>query len=398
MLNTDKYRFWISIRKMLPGIALIMLTIALMIFFKLNEDGYQNLQSEAVDLVSAYTQNLKPISERTELTNEDIFNFALYKNIPIDKEQNRALRIENDLGGNESVVVEPIIYKSGTRNYDSFLQKINASNEDKRILDSAIGSYKKRIDYALLLNEDNTVAIKADLRLIQKALSADIYELGSKVSGLQSSNYSSNESGKSNKIKEQIALSEKKDFINYIVIAEDTILNIQCTTNESDLKQGITKTPVKIKQIPIPAMEHLTYTMDNKSAKVWLPAMDFKLHALPKYDSLILALESKTKPSKGLNINFGSDGEKSFKMSINSHELDSAVNFAFELNLEGLEKLSEKSIGGLTEKRIEEWADFGAKIDSLSNVFHISAGDTSIKVEFKNLTDQIKKFKKDKSK
>mgnify|MGYP000896189243 FL=1 len=79
-----------NVRVRTTVVGLILLTIGLMIIFKNNSSNLKDLPD---DLISFYAKNLKPLFYQTSITEEDIFNFALYQNIPIDKQNNKLLQI-----------------------------------------------------------------------------------------------------------------------------------------------------------------------------------------------------------------------------------------------------------------------------------------------------------------
>ncbi len=77
----------------------------------------------------------------TEITNEDVFNFALYQTLPIDKIENKVLRI-SEIDGETNYEVIPNSYKESTENYQNFINYMGFSGEQKNKLDSILESYQ----------------------------------------------------------------------------------------------------------------------------------------------------------------------------------------------------------------------------------------------------------------
>ena len=74
-----------NLRKWLPALLLLVLTVVLMISFKNKRLNLGSLLEEGkTNLASFYTQNMKPLFFRTEITNSDVFDFALRKNIYLE--------------------------------------------------------------------------------------------------------------------------------------------------------------------------------------------------------------------------------------------------------------------------------------------------------------------------
>ena len=68
-------------------------------------------ESGKEDVKQFYAENFKPLFTNSSLTNEDVFNFALYQNIPLDKEDKSILQIADDDEGRFSYAVHPKVYE-----------------------------------------------------------------------------------------------------------------------------------------------------------------------------------------------------------------------------------------------------------------------------------------------
>ena len=90
----------ILLKKYLPAVGLTALTILLMIFFKMNSNkGAKIFEEGKVLLADFYIQNLKPLFYDSPISREDVFEFAVNSQIPIDKNDNKSLQIGTDNTG-----------------------------------------------------------------------------------------------------------------------------------------------------------------------------------------------------------------------------------------------------------------------------------------------------------
>ena len=92
--DSNKSREFLStVKRLFPAAGIALLTIILLFYFKYNKSG--NLLEEGVgNIEDFYTQNLKPLFFNSEITNEEIFNFALYGNLPVDRNNNKIIQIK----------------------------------------------------------------------------------------------------------------------------------------------------------------------------------------------------------------------------------------------------------------------------------------------------------------
>ena len=116
-----------SIKKFLPYIFLLLLTLVLMFFFKHHKQEISRMLEEGKNnIVSFYTSNLKPLFTQTQISEEDLFNFALYKSLPLDKDKNKVLVLSNDNLGNREYVIksEAITSETAAKKESPFIRKV----------------------------------------------------------------------------------------------------------------------------------------------------------------------------------------------------------------------------------------------------------------------------------
>ena len=133
------------LKKWIPVAGIVVLTAALMIYFKATNVGYISIQNAGRDIIAEYTQNLKPVYSRTKLTKEDLVNFALYKNLPLDKENNTVLQIKPDEMGKENYIVKSAAINPKTNNYERFGKKFRLTESEMAIFDSILNVYNENL-------------------------------------------------------------------------------------------------------------------------------------------------------------------------------------------------------------------------------------------------------------
>lgn len=137
------------------------------------EEGKRNL-------LSLYTSGLRPLISETKISQEDLFNFALYQSLPIDQEKNKVLTL-SDLNGQVVYEIKPANFNKSTRNYEAFKKYFGMNNYEMRIADSVLNSYRKEIYSCVLVNEKNAYAVNPRITSLRKAMLADLIYLAQKI-------------------------------------------------------------------------------------------------------------------------------------------------------------------------------------------------------------------------
>ncbi|GAB4290979.1 MAG: hypothetical protein Kow0098_09850 [Ignavibacteriaceae bacterium] len=162
-------------RKWVPVIGISALTIILMVVLRFNPTVFKDLfEEQKSNLAGFYKENLQPLLLAANLTNEDIFNFAFYQELPLDKKENQYLALGYDDAGKEYFEIKKSEQIEGRGNLAEFYSALSLSEEQQAKVDSIIRSYADELEAQILINDKNTVAINPNLWNYQKALLADI--------------------------------------------------------------------------------------------------------------------------------------------------------------------------------------------------------------------------------
>jgi hypothetical protein len=186
-LNADKSNK-INYKKWIPITSLTLVTIVLMAVLKFNPNLLNNLiEEQKSNIVGFYKQNLQPLLYAADLTNEDIFNFALYQELPLDSANQQVLKLGYDTAGTEYFEIKNASAFKQVNNLQKFATALELNDEELDMIDSIIGSYSEEISALVLVNDKNSVAINPNIWNTRKIILADILAFAKKHAG---NNYS----------------------------------------------------------------------------------------------------------------------------------------------------------------------------------------------------------------
>lgn len=301
-----------NIKKYSPLVFLLILTVALMLFFKSNKKGISSMIEEGKkNLLSLYTGGLRPLISETEISQEDLFNFALYQSLPIDQAKNKVL-VLSDNNGQLVYEIKPANFNKNTKNYEAFINYLALTPNQKELADSVLNSYKKEIYSCVLVNEKNAYAVNPKISEIQKAMLADIVYFAQKM------NYDKAQEifpdlGELNH-KELVSLIKSGREIpstQYLLMTPDTVAKTDFTWDEEKFD------------------EQLRAFEEGK-----LAAKEFAMNQAFKWDGVVSPPEPPAAASKhAYKFDYKIDSNK-YKISFDSNELSKMINDSLKVNLE----------------------------------------------------------------
>ena len=162
-------------RKWIPAAGFTALAIVLMIFLKFNPGVIDRLvEQQKTNLAGFYQENLKPLIFASDLSNEDVFNFAFSKQLPLDKSNGQYLKLGYDQAGKEFFEIKTAENTAPVNNLSKFIATLKLNSKQKQQVDSILESYAEDLQTQVLVNDKNTVAINPNLWNYSKAIVADI--------------------------------------------------------------------------------------------------------------------------------------------------------------------------------------------------------------------------------
>ncbi|HPI37185.1 MAG TPA: hypothetical protein PK397_04495 [Ignavibacteriaceae bacterium] len=391
-----------------PVIAFSLLTLFFMVFWKYNPDFFDKFISEQqTNIIDFYTENLQPLIFAGTLTNEDIFNFAMNKELPLNKENNQLLSISKDEYGNEVFEIKYAGNASGVLNLESFVRSLNLNEKQKNQVDSILESYTDEISTQVLVNDKNIVAVNPNILNYRNAIKSDLISFAANtnsaaVKQILPANF---EVEQLRNFSKSIISAGSKDENIYCFIAPDTIFFNKIEINKDELKREMEKFKEEMKthQKEIKVLKRMKFDVKvfppdsilKHGLKIWTDSNQFRIVIpeilipdveLPNFDSIDSELNKALLQLKDLNISIKMDSLFNKKrMSIKIHS-DSLKNFDF--------KFDPDSIRGLNFNFNEK--DFNVKnLDSLGHVFKQFFTDSSRIIFPKDFNFELDEFKKE---
>lgn len=321
--TTNKF----NIRKWIPVTTLTLLTISLMAVLKFNPNLIDDIiEQQKSNLAGFYKENLQPLLYAADLTNEDIFNFAVYKELPLDAENKQILRLDNDSEGIEYFEIKNSDGVSNSNNLKSFVTALDLNDSEKGMIDSIINSYSDQLSALVLVNDKNSVAINPNIWNTRKVILADILAFAKRHAG---NNYlkilpSAVAEIDNNSIQKYVADTKTMKANQYIFFTPDSIFedNFVFDVNKfkvqmEELKENLAElneNRMDIKEFKInfdstfknhkknfDKVKRYEIFINKDQIKVNMPniAADFPEINLPDFDSIAFMIQEAT---KNLNV------------------------------------------------------------------------------------------------
>jgi len=379
-----------KIKKYLPLFSLILLTVSLLIYFGFEQVDKSVKQTENNLIGDLYSKTLKPLFSNEQITKEDVLNFALYNNLPVNKEENKILQIKDNPSGSEIIEVRKSGIKENTDNYSKFVKKMELNNNQVDELDSLLESFKENITNTIFSDDNKTIAIDSRIGLLHRILRTEIFDFISRVKTKNDFQIAHTESSLRN-FNRIIENEKSKSIRNYIFITPDTVLQSDAEFTREDLhreihKNNLGKSPIikiihkddEIEKRSVNKENKWTYKTDSNLVEVLLTESYFEDLEIEKYDELNTILDSS---SNKFNISIGLSNADDMNFSVSTSKTDSIHEIQFEFNLDNLAETITNTIKLPENPSIEDWAEFGIKMDSLALKFQELHLDTLENIE-----------------
>ncbi|TSA27292.1 MAG: hypothetical protein D4R68_05770 [Ignavibacteriales bacterium] len=405
--NIDKFK------KVVPYIILFLLTIALMFFFKYNRRDISRIIETGKNNLLALAKNLKPLLFETEINNEDVFNFALYQSIPLDKGKNKVLLISKDEPGNNIYEIKPASYNQQTKNYDTFVKLLGLNKKQKAEADSILNSYKKEIYSSVLVNDKSTIAVNPRLPVLQQAVLADIISFAQKVDETKSKELFPNayKFYNNEKISNMIVSAKEIPQNEYILISPDTVARTYFKWDQEKFNKHLADfeksksvghppmpkydfnfdvMPEKVKNKHSIAVESdYSFKLDSNLFKVVIPAETINGLSDMISDSIRVKLNEAAKQLKNISIPVFVSQTKSHKPP----KIYAPPNAGNDKQTKLIDpyEIVNKTMELLSKQDFSELEKFGAKMDSIAS-HKYTAKDSSAK---RKIREAMMKLKKD---
>src|SRR3989339_168316 len=352
-----------KIKKWIPVLGISLTTIVLMLFLRSNPKFFDTIiEEQKTKLAGLYTENLKPLFITAGLTNEDIFDFALYRKLPLDKERGQYLMIgSNEDGSNYFEIKTASIVKKGN-DFEKFIAALDLNEKQKLQIDSILESYANDMQGQILVNENNTVAISPKLWNYNKAIFDDEMR------------------------RMQVEMKKNLKEAENQLRQQNFILNIDKNIVKLRTKGG--------------KENKLEVFIDTNICRVQIPDMHFDWSeiSLPNFDDLETQIAAATKNLQSFTIKIPKEGHSRQKFEFRVDVRDSAQKFNFDIDIPNFKTpiLPDTFMNDSTFSEL-----YNLKADSISNLFRQLMDDSMIfyqkdfQIEMREFQKEMKKLREE---
>jgi DNA-binding protein YbaB len=411
-------------KKFTPVLGLALATIALMFVLKYNPNIIDNIvEQQKTHLADFYQQNLKPLLYAADLTNEDIFNFAFYHQLPLDRSKKQFLELGSDQKGGQFVVIKNDASYKDQNNLAKFVKGLNLSAEQKMQMDSILSTYAKDLESQVLVNEKHTVAVNPNLWNYNKALMADLISFAAKVNKKQFANVipgglqlaDVNSSGR------LIKQVKSAGGDSYIFLTPDTIfsgkfyfdeakfnkdmqqMQKELSKNMDEMGKGLKDLSFSFRfdtnlvksQKGISSNGNFNIYVDSNSYTVSLPNINIPQIPMPDFNNMTVNLNKVADLLKSFSFQIPANLGKDKNFNFNYEYNDSLKSFKF--HIKGYKGNYGKNYNSpqIDSMYTAELKRMGMNPDSLSSLFENFFGDSTNAFQNGNIEKQMQQFHKE---
>ena len=416
-----------KIKRWYPAIGLAAATIILMVVLKFNPGFINNLwEEQKTNLAGFYKENLQPLLFAANLSNEDIFNFAFNKELPLDNSRKQYLHLGYDETGKEYFEIKTAAYEEGKNSYEKFIQALKLDEKQRMKVDSIIGGYARALESQVLVNENNTVAINPNLWNYRKALFADLLVLAEDLN--KEEYYKVVPAGFSNEDRVQIVnavnLLKETPEHNYIFLTPDSIFSERFEFDYEEYEDHLKEVQVhlkgvneKIAKVEINISYDSTLKMlekrldgenmfqiiiDSNICRVNLSNFEIPEFDIPNLDSINEIIRIATKSFDQFTVHIPEIKHLQQGFRIEYYEDDSLQTYEYkyeDYNLDSLLNSHEILIDSINSYN---WKQFEYFNDSMANKFKFEFDDSfpfydeeMLEEQMKMLREELNQFRED---
>ncbi len=418
---------WIfRLRNFYPVVGIIALSIMLMVVLKYNPGFINNIvEKQKSNISDFYKQNLKPLLYAADLTNEDIFNFAFYHQLPLDNSKHQYLYLGSGPNGNKYFEIKNSNQSIAGNNLEKFIKGLNLNTAQRRQVDSILSSYADNLQSQVLVNEKNTVAINPNIWNFNKALVADLISFAARANKQKMRNVLPagfenyfNSSSIARFVNEVNSTNNNK----YIFITPDTIFSDSFYFDKSKFNEQMKKLNEEMSKMNkengnfvfnfhldsnlvrlnnLPSMNDFKIFFDSNSCQIHLPQIIVPHIPVKDFDSIAANLGRAgdmfnkmfsfdfpdINKSKNFNYKyFYSDSAKGLKFNFRAFRFDTTFNF----NNKKLNRLYGKNFRKFKFSNPDSIAEFYKQFFSDSTAFN----QKELEKELQQVQKQMELFQK----
>ncbi len=411
-----------KIRRYSPVIGIVAASFLLMVILKYNPQIVDRVvEQQKSNIAAFYKENLKPLLFTANLNNEDIFNFALYHQLPLDKQKKQCLQFGSDKNGKQFFEIKSGGIADNENNLEKFERDLELNTDQKRQMDSILSSYKKELASQVLVNDKNTVAINPNIWNYNKALTADLISFAAKVSKRKLRNIFPHEfTGEYNErdLNRMVHAVKAVNTNKYIFLTPDSIFSDKYVFNQEEfnremqqwseaMQKNMQQFEKQFGNFNVHFGNNLTklkkdsswerdfnVVIDSNMCRVHIPEVVVPRINIPDMDALDGNIDSLTTHLRDFYFKFPAHPKGknySYKYFYNDSTKGMKLNFrAFEFDSSFTDK--NHKLDTLLQKRFGNF-NYGFNPDSLASIFRYFMHDSTNSSRDSDLREQMQQFR-----
>lgn len=383
-----------------------ILTVSLIFVFREKDTG-DFVRQQGSSLLSFYTKNLKPLFTSSPISKEDVFNFALYEELPLDKENNQYLQL-GSLEGQEYFEFRKSEESTRTRNLENFTRELNLNERQKKQMDSILESYSDQLSDKILVNENNTIAINTNLWNLRNAVLADVMSFAARSNKDFASQHREFNSGSSPSVNELIKDIRTVRDTNYIFVTPDTIFTRAYSIDREKMREDLAHMRDNLEKQREAMRVRIDFNKEIAKLQKQKAKTDYKFHIdsnsfriqvpdveIPEVPEIEVALEEVSKAMESFRFEISPptpDNKHRTSIKMKIPDVPNTPNKGFELNIDipQVDSLVLETLNGANLMDAEYWERFGEKMDSIGELYE--NGENFDRQKF---LEEMRKVKKD---
>lgn len=419
-----------NFRKWVPVAAIVMVTLGLMVLLKFNPRLIDKLiQEQKENIAGFYKENLQPLLYAANLTNDDIFNFALYQQLPLDSANQQILRLGYDPNGTQYFEIKNLSDLTESRpavNLKNFVELLDLNEIETKQIDSIINSYSEQISSLVLVNENRAVAINPNIWNTRSAILADILAFAKTHSAKNLDKLIPNQSLKldNESLASWVNVAKNNTADQYIFYTPDSVFKESFKFDMDEFKENMKRMEVELKKMDKEINNYKNFTVfidtnsitnktklkrshqfkvlsDSNFVKVTIQNLnipDFTVPdvRLPNFDSIAVIIEEATKNIVTVRPPIPPDpySKKNFKYDYNTK--NKTHKKRTEINLDSLMNLKNIIIDSVQNELLKNLDN--SQPNNLKLFFNDSLmyyQNNELKKEMDNLKKELRRFREE---
>lgn len=418
---------YVKLLKWSPAVSLALLTVAIMVFLNFNPDIIKDLvEEQKSNIAGFYKENLQPLLFTSDINNEDIFNFAMYKQLPLDKQSNQYLQLGYDKQGKEYVEIKNIETPQNENNFESFIKALDLNQIQRKQIDSIIERYAEELGNQILVNENKTVAINSNLWNYQRAIQSDLFAFAENSNRNEFRKFvpSSVSLVRNPKVVEAVNSIRTTKNKNYIFLTPDSIFSEPLEFDLEKFRSGIKelekrleKQNTKLQKLQVNLnydstwkdlngkhSKHSSFNIyiDSNICRINIPKIDIPNFQIPDFDSLVGVFDSVATNFRfyshfipkiqyfdnKIKFHFDNDSSNSFGIENFSIDIDSIMRAQSEM-MDSLGRLNWNHDYPFSDSLVMKG------MPDFQNFFKQFGEENDMKKQMEDLRKELKKFREE---